>query len=118
VVSSLAAVFSDLDLVGLHPDVENAWRESSSCESWPIEAFVHDTETLHYSRNEIDRASGVPSLPRMVLDDTRIRSESDLSTTQKGKACQAIEARPPLLTCERLNQRGILCPRHQIFKNS
>jgi len=105
VVSGLATAFSDLDLVVVYPNVEYAWRESFTFRTWPIEAFVHDKETLRYFFHESDRASGVPSLPRMVLDGIPIPAESDLSAALKDEANKAIEAGPPLLRCEELDQR-------------
>jgi predicted nucleotidyltransferase len=57
---------SDIDLVVVLPVLKAAWRESFLYESWPVEAFVHDSSTLRSFFEEIDARSGVPSPPQMV----------------------------------------------------
>jgi Nucleotidyltransferase domain len=63
-----ATLFSDIDMVVIFGKVDNAWRESFLFEDWPVEAFVHDPETLRYFFHEVDAKSGVLSLPAMVLE--------------------------------------------------
>ena len=63
---------SDLDLVVVFQKLENAYRESSRFDNWPVEAFVHDSETLNYFF-QMDRVSGVPSLPNMVNEGVEVR---------------------------------------------
>src|SRR5688572_21616157 len=41
-----ATTTSDIDLVIIFEKLEFAWRESFMFEDWPVEAFVHDPETL------------------------------------------------------------------------
>src|SRR5437870_5385934 len=64
--------FSDLDLVVVYESLPNAYRESFRFESLPVEAFVHDPETLNYFFLEIDRPSGIPALPQMVQEGVEI----------------------------------------------
>src|SRR5262245_48788022 len=40
--------YSDLDLVVIFDQLPHAWRESFEFQGYPVEAFVHDPETLNY----------------------------------------------------------------------
>lgn len=42
----------------------------------PLEAFVHDPETRNYFFFEVDRPSGIPALPQMVLEGIEIPHSS------------------------------------------
>jgi hypothetical protein len=57
---------SDLDLVVVYERIDAAFRESYTHAGWPVEAFVHDPETLRYFFLRTDYPSGVPSLAHMV----------------------------------------------------
>src|SRR5919108_4901018 len=57
---------SDLDVVVVYARLDHAHRESFMHAGWPVEAFVHDPETLEFFY-ERDRASGVPVLLDMVV---------------------------------------------------
>lgn len=72
VVRGDATAYSDLDLVVVFERVENAQRRSFTFEGWPVEAFVHDPQTLDYFFREVDRPSGVRSLPNMASDSIEI----------------------------------------------
>ena len=52
--------YSDLDLVVVYSALPCAYRESFTFQRLPVEAFVHDPETLEYCCVEMDRASGIP----------------------------------------------------------
>ena len=43
---------SDLDLVVVFERLPSAYRESFQFRQWPVEAFVHDPETLRYFSSE------------------------------------------------------------------
>jgi predicted nucleotidyltransferase len=92
--------FSDLDLVVVYESLPNAYRESFRFEGFPVEAFVHDTETLNYFFVEVDRPAGVPSLPQMVKEGIEIPNTSALSRSLKALAVSLIETGPPALTPE------------------
>src|SRR5690349_17930039 len=68
VVRGQATAHSDLDLVVLYERVAHAWRESFLSEGWPVEAFVHDLETLRYFFEKVDGTTAPPSLAYMVLE--------------------------------------------------
>lgn len=87
---------SDLDLVVVYPRLAHAWRESFRFAGYPVEAFVHDPGTLEYFFTE-DRASGVPSLPRMVLEGVEVPGPHALSRAAKARAETILAAGPPPL---------------------
>jgi predicted nucleotidyltransferase len=92
--------YSDLDLVVVYPRLKCAYRESFQFGGYPVEAFVHDPETLEYFFVEVDRPSGVPALPQMVAEGLEVPEPSDLSRALKQRATAIIEMGPPLLDAE------------------
>ena len=100
IVRGEGTTYSDLDLVVVYPALERAYRESFRFDRYPVEAFVHDPETLNYFFLELDRASGVPALPQMVLEGIEIPGPSDLSRELKRRASAVIEMGPPALSSE------------------
>ena len=60
--------YSDLYLVVVFPTLPAAYRESFRFQGLPVEVFVHDPETLEYFFVEMDVASGIPTLPWMVME--------------------------------------------------
>jgi len=97
--------FSDLDLVVVFPHLDHAWRESFRFGGWPVEAFVHDPETLQYFFEEVDRASGVPSLPRMVFEGIPIPDSAQLAGALKEAAHRLLVAGPPELEPQEVDER-------------
>jgi hypothetical protein len=89
--------FSDLDLVVVYTQVPCAYRESFKCGGYPVEAFIHDPATLEYFFLEVDRPSGVPVLPQMVVEGIEIPGPSEMSRDLKRRAAALIEAGPPAL---------------------
>jgi hypothetical protein len=74
-----------------------AYRESFRAGGFPVEAFVHDPETLRYYFFDVDRASGVPALPQMVAEGVAIPGQSDASDAFKALAREVIAMGPPPL---------------------
>jgi hypothetical protein len=106
VIRGEATETSDLDLVVIFDHVPQAYRESFIFAGWPIEAFVHDPETLGYFFDEIDRPSGIPSLPSMVLEGLALPQPNQLSVSLKLLAQTIIENGPPAWgESERQNSR-------------
>ena len=89
-----ATSFSDIDLVVVFEKLEFAWRESFTFDQWPIEAFVHDPETLNYFFREVDGKDGVPSLPSMVLEGSVIPENHELAFNLKSLAKQVLDEKP------------------------
>jgi hypothetical protein len=88
---------SDLDLVVVYASLPRAYRESFRFDGYPVEAFVHDPETLHYFFIDVDRASGIPSLPQMVVEGIEIPAPNDMSRELKRLAASVIATGPPAL---------------------
>lgn len=94
VVRGDATDYSDLDLVVIFERVENAQRQSFIFGGWPVEAFIHDPQTLEYFFREVDRPSGVPSLPNMVSEGIEIPHETKFGSLMKGLASRILEEGP------------------------
>lgn len=97
IVRGEGTAFSDLDLVVIYAHLPCAYRESFRCGGYPVEAFVHDPETLEYFFLEVDRPSGVPTLPQMVVEGIEIPGPSEMSHALKRRAAAVIAAGPPPL---------------------
>jgi predicted nucleotidyltransferase len=91
---------SDLDLVVVFASLPCAYRESFRFDGYPVEAFVHDRETLEYFFLEVDRPSGVPALPQMVVEGVEIPAANEMSRDLKQLAASVIAAGPPELDAQ------------------
>lgn len=104
VVRGDATPTSDLDIVVVYERLPNAYREAFSCEGWPVEAFVHDTETVkHYF--ESDRRRGLPAMMSMVMEGIEIPETSDFSAELKRRASEIFDAGPPPLGEDEMHLR-------------
>src|SRR5262245_10879787 len=97
IVRGEGTAHSDLDLVVILPALTCAWRESFIFEGYPVEAFVHDPETLEYFFVEVDRPSGMPMLMHMVVEGIEIPEPTDVSRALKRRALEIMDAGPPPL---------------------
>lgn len=97
IVRGEATRYSDLDLVVVFPALKAAYRESFIVDALPVEAFVHDPETLEYFFVDVDRPSGIPALAQMVLEGIEVPEPNELSNALKERAAAFIEAGPPAL---------------------
>ena len=95
--------YSDLDLVVVFEKLKHAYRESFFYKKYPVEAFVHDPETLKFFFKEIDAKSGKPFLPYMVLEGLEIPQSSNFSRKLKRLAAFTIKAGPPKWTNKDVN---------------
>lgn len=93
---------SDIDLVVVFPKVESAYRESFFFNDWPVEAFVHDPETLSYFFWEVDAKDGTPSLPNMVLEGKPIPEAHPLVFRLQSLADRVLKSGPAALSKEQL----------------
>lgn len=85
---------SDIDLVVVYPKLEAAYRESFFYKGWPVEAFVHDPETLNYFFWEVDAKDGTPALPYMVVEGLPIPESHPWSFQLKSLADRVLDAGP------------------------
>jgi hypothetical protein len=97
IVRGEATAYSDLDLVVVYARLACAYRESFTRDGYPVEAFVHDPETLAYFFFEVDRPAGIPSLPQMVMEGIEIPAPNELTRAVKQMAASLIAAGPPPL---------------------
>ncbi len=104
-VRGQATATSDLDLVVLHARVDHAHRESLHCDGWPVEAFVHDLETLHHFFVEVDRPTGVAPLASMVVEGLEVPGPTPLAAAAKALARRVLAGGPPVLDDAALRQR-------------
>ena len=95
---------SDLDIVVIYRNVKAAYRESFQSDGWPVEAFVHDLETLNYFFENVEKPSGVPSLPSMVLEGVGIPGPSELLSRAKSLAQKAITEGPLVWNGEQIDR--------------
>lgn len=93
VIRGQGTAFSDLDVVVVYSRVDHAWRESFTHAGWPVEAFVHDPETLRYFYSDVD--GGVPSLAAMVSEGLEVPGPTAFSAALKTEACAVLAAGPP-----------------------
>lgn len=94
VVRGDATAFSDLDLVVVFDRAESARRQSFVFEGWPVEVFIHDPQTLEYFFREVDRPSGVPSLPNMVSEGIELPRETEFGSRIKDLASRVLAEGP------------------------
>ena len=94
---------SDIDLVVLHPTLPNAYRESFLFHNIPVEAFVHDPETLAWFL-EHDRQDGHPALIGMLVEGVLIGPNQQNAATLKQHASEIFAAGPPPLTPDALDR--------------
>ena len=84
---------SDLDIVVVYERLPGAYREAFTHAGWPVEAFVHDEESIRHFF-ERDRLRGLPALMRMVMEGTEVPGASDFSAGLKRLAEEIHEAGP------------------------
>jgi hypothetical protein len=89
-------VLSDIDLVVIYSNVENAYRESLTVDGCPVEAFVHDPDTLRYFLHK-DREEAHTPIAAMVSEGLALPNETQLSETLREEARNFLNAGPPPL---------------------
>lgn len=93
---------SDIDLVVVCRHLDQAYRESFFHNGWPIEAFVHDRETLNYFFWEVDAKNGIPALPYMVVEGKSIPESHPWSFQLKSLADRVLDTGPTKYSEEQL----------------
>jgi predicted nucleotidyltransferase len=83
IVRGEATPYSDLDLVVLYSNIGCAYRESFRFGGYPVEAFVHDNETLEYFFLEVDRPKGYQLWPRWLSRGSRCQDPTVCRAQQK-----------------------------------
>lgn len=91
---------SDLDLIVVFERLPRAYRESFVFGGWPVEAFVHDPETLKYFFFVADMQDFNPASARMVAEGIEVPRAGTLSAGLKQAARALLDAGPPPFTDE------------------
>jgi hypothetical protein len=105
VIHGEATAHSDLDLVVLFPHVERAYRESFFHKGWPVEAFIHDPETLRYFFQHVDKNLGRATLAEMVAEGHEIPASTPMTEQMKALAGAALQEGPPALSDDDLRDQ-------------
>jgi hypothetical protein len=105
VVHGEATAHSDLDLVVLYPHVDRAFRESFFHKGWPVEAFIHDPETLRYFFHHVDKNIGRATLAEMITEGHEVPAATSLTAEMKVLSQATLQEGPPALTEEDLHDR-------------
>jgi hypothetical protein len=75
IIQGVGTKYSDLDLIVVFSTIEAAYRESFLLDDMPVEAFVHDYETLQSFMDE-DLAEGCASMQHMLATGKIIPCET------------------------------------------
>jgi hypothetical protein len=92
---------SDIDLVVLHASLPQAYRESFLFEGLPVEAFVHDPQTLSWFIEQ-DLQDAHPALIGMLVEGAAIGPRQEAALLFKQRAQQILAEGPPPLSDDAL----------------
>jgi hypothetical protein len=104
VVRGEASQYSDLDLVVIYPSVDHAYRESFMFREWPVEANIHDPETLRYFLEVVHPACGRPELHQMMIEGLAFGDGKALELT-RNLAQESFNRGPTELSEDEITQR-------------
>lgn len=85
--------YSDIDLVVVFPSLERAWREAFMQDGFPVEAFIHDRQTLAYYLHA-DAESGYPVMIDMVATGAILGADIDTARAIQAQAARMLAAGP------------------------
>ena len=105
VVRGEASNYSDIDLVVVSPKIDAAFRDSFTHLGWPVEAFIHDSETIRYFFENVDRQIGRATLADMIFEGQEIPGPTPLTTRLKGLAGDLLHQGPPELSNDEVEDR-------------
>jgi hypothetical protein len=71
---------SDIDLVVIFSHLDAAWRESFELDGFPVEAFVHDHETIRWFMDQ-DAECGYPIIVNMIVEGQAIGPDTSEAKT-------------------------------------
>lgn len=93
---------SDIDLVVIYDHIEVARRESYVVGEIPVEAFIHDRETLAWFVNE-DVSRGQPSILNMIAEGAIIGDNQSQAEELRRIISDRLSEGPPPLPATALN---------------
>ncbi|WP_323738759.1 GNAT family N-acetyltransferase [Candidatus Trichorickettsia mobilis] len=99
---------SDLDLVIVYESMPNAYREAFVYDGWPIDAFIHDLDTLRYFFEESRTGNGISGLSYMILNGREVTNSSAFSENVKTLAQEVLNAGPATWDQEQIDKERFL----------
>jgi len=108
VSEGLGTSASDLDLVIVFEEVAHAYREAFIYDGWPIDAFIHDLDTLRYFCGKLEASDGKPALINMILRGQEILEPNEFSSQAKNIAEQALAKGPDSWTQAQIDKERFL----------
>jgi aminoglycoside 6'-N-acetyltransferase len=99
---------SDLDLVIVYESLPHAYREAFVYDGWPIDAFIHDLETLRYFCGKLEASDGKPALINMILTGREILEPNEFSSEAKNIAEQSSVKGPDSWNQEQMDKERFL----------
>jgi hypothetical protein len=94
VAKDFGTTASDLDLVIVYEHLPAMYREAFIYDGWPIDAFVHDSETLHYVFEESRTGSGISGSIYMVVHGREVTALTNFSENIKKLALHYLSLGP------------------------
>jgi len=99
---------SDLDLVIVFDAIPNAYREAFVYDGWPIDAFIHDMDTLRYFYEESRTGNGISGLIHMILNGREVMDSSAFSENIKELSQKILNAGPAIWDKEQIDKERFL----------
>jgi len=94
IIRGQGRALSDLDFVVLYDHLPNGRRESFTVDGTPVEAFIHDGETLRWMLR-VDSDAGKPGMHTMVAEGRIVGPRQDQARRWQALARDALAAGPP-----------------------
>jgi hypothetical protein len=91
IIQGHGVAHSDLDLIVVFPKLPEAYRESFFIQDMPVEAFVHDYETIQAFMDD-DYKRGNASMQHMIVTGVIIPYEIEIALKLKSYAQQIIKS--------------------------
>lgn len=108
VSEGLGTSASDLDLVIVFEEVAHAYREAFIYDAWPIDAFIHDIDTLRYFFEESRVGNGISGLNHMILNGRMVTKPNAFSENIKTLAGKFLKAGPSAWTQAQIDKERFL----------
>ena len=99
---------SDLDLVIVFDAIPAAYREAFLYDGWPIDAFIHDMNTLQYFFEESRAGNGISGLNYMILNGRIVTDHSAFSENIKTLAQEVLNAGPAVWDKNQIDKERFL----------
>ena len=99
---------SDLDLIIVFESLPHAYRETFIYDEWPIDAFIHDTDTLRYFFEESRTGNGISGLSYMILHGCEVTDPSAFSENIKTLAQKVLDAGPAVWDKKQIDKERFL----------